>query len=124
MDCPKCNSAMAKVSFGSFVVDRCTNCQGLFFDELEKEALRRRKVARVLDLGDAKTGRVYNQIGYINCPRCGGEMMRMVDLQQPHIWFEQCKVCGGSFFDAGEFRDLSHHSILDFFKDMLVSERK
>jgi Zn-finger nucleic acid-binding protein len=115
---------MAKVSFGNAVVDRCTNCLGLFFDELEKDALRKRKVADALDIGSAKTGQLYNRMGYINCPRCDTGMMRMVDLQQPHIWFEQCKVCGGAFFDAGEFKDLTRHTILDYFKDMLVVERK
>jgi transposase-like protein len=34
-----------------------------------------------------------------------GRMIRIVDVDQPHIWFEHCTVCGGSFFDAGEFRD-------------------
>ncbi len=115
---------MANVNFGGIVVDRCTNCQGLFFDEFEKEALRKKKVAKRLDVGDPKTGRQFNKVDRINCPRCGGTMIRMVDLQQPHIWFEQCGACGGSFFDAGEFKDLSHHTIMDFFKDMLVVERK
>jgi Zn-finger nucleic acid-binding protein len=124
MNCPKCTFPMAKVSFGGAAADRCTNCQGLFFDELEKETLRKRKIANALDIGDARIGKRFNKVDHIECPRCGGTMMRMVDFQQPHIWFEQCKVCGGSFFDAGEFKDLSHHTILDYFKDMLVVERK
>lgn len=124
MDCPKCTSPMVKVEFGHALVDRCTNCQGLFFDEFEKEALRRMKNADALDIGDAKTGKWFNKVDHIQCPRCSSPMIRMVDLEQPHIWFEQCKVCGASFFDAGEFRDLAHHTILDFFKDLLVKERK
>jgi Zn-finger nucleic acid-binding protein len=124
MNCPKCTFPMAKVNFGTSVANRCTNCQGLFFDELEKEALRKREIANKLDAGDPKIGQRFNKVARINCPRCGGTMMRMVDWQQPHIWFEQCKVCGGSFFDAGEFKDLSHHTIVDYFKDMLVVERK
>jgi Zn-finger nucleic acid-binding protein len=115
---------MAKVKFGGFVVDRCTNCQGMFFDEFEKEALRQRKLADAVDVGAPQKGKWFNKVDRINCPRCGSPMMRMVDLQQPHIWFEQCKLCGGSFFDAGEFRDLARQTIVDFFKDMLVTERK
>jgi hypothetical protein len=45
------------------------------------------------------------------------------DLDQPHIWFERCAVCGGSFLDAGEFRDVKHHTIVDFLKDLLAKER-
>ena len=125
MNCPKCTSPMARVNLGGIVVDRCTNCQGLFFGQCEKDALRKKKkVAHALDVGDPQIGQQFNRVDRIHCPRCATPMMRMVDFQQPHIRFEQCKVCGGAFFDAGEFRDLTHHTIVDYFKDMLVVERK
>jgi len=124
MKCPKCSAPMIKVTFAHSEVDRCTNCQGLFLDELEKEALRTVKAADALDIGDPKIGQQFNTVDRIACPRCGTPMMRMVDFKQPHIWFEQCKTCGGSFFDAGEFRDLAHHTLLDWIKDRLVTERK
>jgi Zn-finger nucleic acid-binding protein len=57
-------------------------------------------------------------------PRCSSLMIRMVDLEQPHIWFEHCTICGGSFFDAGEFKDLAYHTVLDFFKDLTTQARK
>ena len=123
MNCPKCISPMVKVTFGGIEVDRCTDCQGLFFDEFEKEPLRKMKGADALDIGDVKTGREFNKVDRINCPRCTSLMIRMVDLEQPHIWFEHCTVCGGSFFDAGEFKDLAHHTIVDFFKDLKVRGR-
>jgi Zn-finger nucleic acid-binding protein len=50
-------------------------------------------------------------------------MVRMVDPDQTHIWYERCSSCRGSFFDAGEFRDLSTHSIADFFKRLAAPER-
>jgi uncharacterized protein len=114
---------MVNVRFGGSTVDRCTDCQGLFFDEFEKEALRKMRGAGALDPGDAQTGRVFNEVDHIQCPRCTSPMIRMVDAEQPHIWFEHCTVCGGSFFDAGEFRDLAHHTILDFFKDLTTRAR-
>jgi Zn-finger nucleic acid-binding protein len=115
---------MEKVAFASVKVDRCVDCHGIFFDEFEKEQLRRRRGADAIDTGDPKVGREFNKVDHINCPRCGSRMIRMVDLDQPHIWFEHCTVCGGSFFDAGEFKDLKHHTILDFFRDLTVKERK
>jgi len=36
---------MVKVRFGGIDVDRCTDCQALFFDEFEKEQLRKMKGA-------------------------------------------------------------------------------
>ena len=115
---------MVKVAFGGIEVDRCTDCQGLFFGEFEKEQLRKMRGADALDIGDASVGREFNEVDCIHCPRCTSGMIRMVDLEQPHIWFEHCTVCGGSFFDAGEFKDLTHRTVIDFFKDLLVQERR
>src|SRR6185503_16807013 len=117
MNCPKCISPMVKLTFGGIAVDRCTDCQGLFFDEFEKEQLRKLEGADAVDIGDVKTGREFNQVDDILCPRCGSLMIRMVHLEQPHIWFEHCTVCSGSFFDADEFKYLTHHTVVDFFKD-------
>jgi Zn-finger nucleic acid-binding protein len=115
---------MATIVFNDVEVDRCTNCQGLWFDEFEKEALKKLKGSDAIDTGARSLGERFNKIDRINCPRCSTLMIRMVDVDQPHIWFEHCKVCGGSFFDAGEFKDLKHHTILDFFKDLAVRPRK
>ena len=57
------------------------------------------------------------------CPRCGGEMLKQVDPRQKHIWYESCADCEGSFFDAGEFRDLSQLTLSDFFKGVLTKSR-
>jgi len=124
MTCPKCISPMVKVQFGNFQVNRCTDCQGLWFDEFEKEELLKLKGSERIDIGSAESGRIWNKVDRILCPRCSSPMIRMVDPDQPHIWFEHCTVCGGSFFDAGEFRDLHRHSILDFFKDLLTQTRR
>jgi Zn-finger nucleic acid-binding protein len=115
---------MVPVTFAGIEVDRCTDCQGLFFDEFEKDQLKKVKGAGAIDIGDPAVGHEFNKVDHIHCPRCGSLMIRMVDGEQPHIWFEHCTVCGGSFFDAGEFKDLAHHTIADFFKDLLVRERK
>ena len=115
---------MAAVTFEGLEVNRCTGCQGLFFDEFEKEQLQKMKGADAIDTGDAKVGAAFNEVDCILCPRCGSQMIRMVALDQHHIWFEHCTVCGGSFFDAGEFRDLTHHTIVDFFRDLVTKQRR
>ena len=124
MNCPKCISPMMPVEFGGIEIQRCTDCEGLWFDEFAKAELLTKKGAEKLDIGSAEIGKTWNQIDRILCPRCSTVMLRMVDLKQPHIWFEHCKVCGGSFFDAGEFRDLLHHTVLDFFRDLRVHARR
>ena len=124
MKCPKCSSAMEQLIYDGIEVDRCTFCKGLFFDAGEKEVLRNSKAAATIDTGDTGRGGHTNAIDRCFCPRCAAGMVRMVDVRQSHIWFEQCSSCGGSFFDAGEFTDLSKHTISDFFRRLATPERR
>jgi PAT family beta-lactamase induction signal transducer AmpG len=123
MRCPKCRADMEQIDYEGIEVDRCTLCGGLWFDAGEAELLRSPEAADALDIGDVRKGKQHNVIEYYDCPRCGGAMVRMVDPQQRHIWYEQCGTCHGSFFDAGEFRDLSRLTIADFFRRLVTRER-
>jgi len=100
-------------------VQRCTRCGGLWFDEFELEDLKTHRSAEQVDTGhaDQATRRSQQQL---RCPKCRTLMLRVVDREQPHIWYETCEVCRGSFLDAGEFKDLLHHSFADRIKDLLV----
>jgi PAT family beta-lactamase induction signal transducer AmpG len=123
MRCPKCRSDMEQIVYEGTEIDRCTTCKGLWFDAGEIEAVRGKEAAAALDTGSAATGRQSNALDRYQCPRCSGAMVRLVDARQPHIWFETCSSCQGSFLDAGELRDLSTVSISDFFKDLVAPER-
>ncbi len=124
MKCPKCQSAMEAVVYNDIEIDRCTFCAGIWFDAGESEALRTTSAANAIDTGQPETGEHMNPIDRYPCPRCSGGMVRMVDPKQSHIWFEKCSSCGGSFFDAGEFRDLAETTISDFFKSIATPERR
>ena len=124
MRCPKCRSDMEQVMIESIEVDRCSACHGLWFDSGELSKLRNKEAAAALDIGDVVTGKKQNEIEHYRCPRCAGPMNRLVDPKQPHIWFEQCGSCHGSFFDAGELTDLVTVSASDFFKRFVTPERR
>ncbi len=124
MRCPKCRADMEVLEVDGVQVDRCTACYGLWFDAGEVEKLRNKRVAAALDIGPAAAGRAHNAVDRYRCPRCGGQMLRMVDSQQAHIWYEQCGECYGSYFDAGEFLDLSTVSISDLFKRFSTPARE
>ena len=124
MRCPKCRSDMTPVAYEGVEVDRCGSCQGLWFDAGEAEALAGKQAAIAIDVGDARTGKMLNAVDDYRCPRCGGNMARRTDPQQRHIWYESCTSCDGSFFDAGEFRDLAQLTISDFLKRLVTPERK
>ncbi|MDH3304567.1 MAG: MFS transporter [Gammaproteobacteria bacterium] len=123
MRCPKCRSDMQQIMIDGTEVDRCSACHGLWFDAGELSKLRNKQAAAVLDIGDVTIGKEQNKIERYRCPRCAGSMIRLVDPEQPHIWFEQCGSCHGSYFDAGELTDLATVSVSDFFKRFVTDER-
>jgi Zn-finger nucleic acid-binding protein len=123
MRCPKCCSDMEEVDINGIMIDRCGLCNGLWFDEGEIETLRDRKMAAAIDIGSTATGKQHNSMDQYPCPRCGGSMAKVVDPQQKHIWYETCDDCSGSFFDAGEFRDLAELTVSDIFKRLVTPRR-
>jgi PAT family beta-lactamase induction signal transducer AmpG len=124
MRCPKCRADMEQIDVEGIEVDRCTICNGIWFDAGEMDLLKNKQAAAAIDIGDAKTGKQSNAIDSYQCPRCSGAMVKVVDPRQTHIWYETCSACHGSYLDAGELRDMSSVTISDFFKDLIVPERK
>ena len=124
MYCPKCNSSMEPIKFQDIEIHKCTGCQGIWFDNLDHELLKSMKGSEAIDTGDPKDGAEFDQVDDYNCPRCHGKMVRLVDNEQPHIWYECCHSCFGAFFDAGEFSDYKNRSVVDFIVDLFVRERK
>ena len=122
MQCPKCASAMEAIAILSARSQRCTQCGGLWLTMGENRLLKAE--AERVDTGDAAVGERYNHIDRINCPVCVERpLVRMVDPQQPHIWFESCSHCFGRFYDAGEFRDYAEHTLMEFIRDLDAPER-
>lgn len=123
MKCPKCNAEFEKVTFENIEVDRCLGCQGLWFDMLEKEDLIKIKGSEAIDIGSDQVGGKYKGNQNIKCPECAVTMVPMVDKDQVDIKYESCQSCYGTFYDAGEFRDLKESSVLKRFKQMLKTIR-
>lgn len=124
MKCPKCASALAPVRVEGVEVDRCVGCHGIWFDARELERLREIPAAEAVDDGDPRVGRRFNDAPRAMCPRCRVPMIRMLDGQQRHVWLERCGTCGGTWLDAGEFRDLAHYWIGDVVRDWFARPRR
>jgi Zn-finger nucleic acid-binding protein len=123
MDCPKCSGKLQTATFDSIIFERCESCNGLWFDLLEKDDLLKIEGSEEIDIGDEQVGAQYRDMQNIDCPRCSHRMMPMVDKDQFHIKYESCSNCFGTFFDAGEFRDLKELSVLERFSKMLSALR-
>lgn len=114
---------MNVVEFQDIKVNKCSGCEGLWFNNLEHEVLKNIKGSETLDTGDAKDGAGYDKIDDYKCPNCSGTMVKLVDKEQPHIWYEVCHSCYGVYFDAGEFRDYKRFSLSDYIALFINKER-
>ena len=126
MNCPKCKALMHLIEYHGISVDRCSQCKGLWFDMLEHEHLKAIEGSESIDIEDPEArqlGQLKDDRIPIDCPVCKMPLLRMVDRDQPHIWYEACATCYGVFFDAGEFRDYKEKTVLDFFRDLVAKER-
>ncbi|HEY9872642.1 MAG TPA: zf-TFIIB domain-containing protein [Candidatus Obscuribacterales bacterium] len=121
--CPKCQGSLEQIVYAGIEVDRCTECKGIWFDSLEAQELRKVEGSESIDIGESATGSKLNEKGDINCPKCVTKLTKMVDLKQSHIWYEKCPVCYGTWFDAGEFKDLKEEGVLEVFRDIFIPKR-
>ncbi len=111
---------MAEIKFKGAKVERCTNCRGIWFDHMQVEKLKSMKGSEAIDSGREKTGKAYDTIKEISCPRCDVLMTITTPPDKEHFTFETCDKCQGVFLDAGEFKELKNEkSFLDFLKKLL-----
>jgi len=122
LKCPKCDHGMEEVTHEGVTIDRCSFCNGLWFDHDEINQLKASKDGHTLDIGDAKEGWKWDSHADINCPRCGKQMEKSADPKQKHIWYELCQD-HGIFMDAGEFKDYKFESMLDRFRSLIKGDR-
>ena len=123
IECPKCGHGMKEVSYGSdLLIDRCSNCQGIWFDKGEATLLKSKWMGEALDTGKASEGRKWDSVENVACPRCGQEMSKVSDPDQPHIFYEVCQE-RGMYLDAGEFTDLANETPADWFRKIFKAPR-
>ena len=122
LQCPKCRQGMEEVTLDNVTIDRCTHCQGLWFDADEAYLLKSIPGSEKLDAGDSTEGEKWDSRVDINCPRCGKSMEKSADPKQKHIWYEMCRD-HGMFMDAGEFADFKDESPLDWFRSLIKGDR-
>ncbi|MDT0581533.1 zf-TFIIB domain-containing protein [Brumicola blandensis] len=123
MNCPKCDSQLLTHTHSNVEFERCEGCNGLWFDLLEKEDLQAIEGSEFIDIGDENVGKKHDANRNIKCPKCEIAMMQMIDKNQFHIHYEYCSRCHGTFFDAGEFRDLKEFTVIERFTQMLATLR-
>lgn len=106
MKCPKCETETLGEFFVKRVaVDRCSSCNGIWFDARELSELLTedaRQVAMLRRGGeneqrDGKRGK---------CPRDGAELLRIYSSIDHSVVLDACADCHGIWLDTGEFQKL------------------
>ena len=122
MDCPKCAGEMETISSDSadaMRIDRCKDCSGMYFDQLTQGGLKLVEGQAELDIGAAELGAEYDDMVYVECPKCN-RIMDQRKNESPHrIRFELCPSCYSTFLDAGEFRQYLSEEYREEFEAML-----
>ena len=114
--CPRCAVALKtvdlKLNNGRFLIDRCEQCLGIFFDPGELEALLEATVQNTGGIDRAgleaiNEKREPNQypIAYIKCPVCQKLMHRVNFGAKSGVIVDRCKE-HGVWLDGGELRQL------------------
>lgn len=111
IECPKCRTAMKPVTSGAVTVDRCLSCGGIWLDAMERERLGKAGAKSVDATSLRHAAAPVRNREPLKCPRDHAQLISMAVLDQPHIVYESCKLCGGSFFDAGEVADASEFTL-------------
>ncbi len=122
LDCPRCAVTMTRIRSGHVSADRCPTCGAVWLEREELERLKKHKdAAAKIDsaLPDPVVRKPAPERQVMVCPRDRQQLIRVRDLDQRHIEFDQCKNCGGVFLERGELRDLTEVSLAERLKQLL-----
>ena len=113
--CPRCNISLRTIDLkieGKFLIERCEDCLGLFFDTGELEALIKASVKNVYDVSRHKIDELNKTLrnndyptSYIKCPVCAQIMNRVNFGAKSGVIIDKCSE-HGVWLDGGELRHL------------------
>lgn len=118
--CPNCRGIMDREELGSFCIDRCPDCGGIWLDaaELDKVMTLNKSgtskgVVDRLDVGKrVPRGRTGTR-SMRQCPREGAALTITDSPTQRHVTYDLCPACRGIFLDAGELKDLAEFTLAE-----------
>lgn len=104
MNCPECSATMIEESHPGVTIERCSECDGLWFDmeEMYNYVRQESPSARFLPTDD-DFSRHTKGIGD-TCPCCEEEALEMGGLAG--FTFRKCTWCGGIFIAEEKLRQL------------------
>ncbi|WP_305906645.1 zf-TFIIB domain-containing protein [Methylomarinum sp. Ch1-1] len=112
--CPECNEHLQTIDLnlnGPFLIERCEQCFGLFFDPGEVEILLESSVSNVFDINHQLLHNINKdryrdkQVKYLKCPDCQILMNRVNFGHRSGVVIDRCKK-HGVWLESGEITHL------------------
>lgn len=113
--CPRCTISLRTLDLkidGKFLIERCQDCLGMFFDTGELEALIKASVSNVYNVDRHKITHLNKTLrnndypaSYIKCPVCSQIMNRVNFGARSGVIVDRCPD-HGVWLDGGELRHL------------------
>lgn len=112
--CPSCGDPLQTIDLklnGTFLIERCEQCFGLFFDPGEIEILLESSVSNVFAINTQLLRNInkeryqHKQIKYVKCPVCQVLMNRVNFGHRSGVIIDQCKK-HGIWLESGEITHL------------------
>lgn len=111
--CPRCAVKLRTLNIrseGTFLIEQCPECFGLFFDPGELEAILESSVSNVFQIDYHRLDAIVRAQGpravrYGKCPVCGKFMNRVNFGSRSGVVVDRCKG-HGVWLDGGELRQL------------------
>ena len=106
MHCPKCDTELAATTIQGIELDRCTGCDGVWFDEKELDNVLQLKSS---DIRPLRGGRLREDANRKpgKCPRDGNTLARIRSPRNTDIVVDACPACNGIWLDGGELERLA-----------------
>ena len=111
MKCPKDGAALSAVQVGNIPLDKCHQCDGIWFDPGELEKLRTEAPSEVEEDLERQYGSPETDGGeldrYMGCPRCPeGRLRSHTFSYMIPVKIDRCTECRGIWLDDNEFNSL------------------
>ena len=104
--CPRDGTVLAMTRVEGIVLDKCHNCDGIWCDHGELEAMKKAKLTGVEELLEHSYGdpvvRVAKKDGPMRCPACEGRLIAQTFAVHLPMRVDRCDTCFGIWLDEGE----------------------
>jgi len=110
MKCPKCSHPLEIIKMSKVTLDRCTDCKGIWFDNLELSSLLKDFISLPKDEEPASK-KLTNEPGALKCPKCLISLKTSKSLLNSSLEIDTCSKCSGIWLDFREYQQLQVQSI-------------